>query len=146
MFEPKLSPFGNIEAELTVADLLIKPKLGQDVNWVANHPEGQLTVDVFEENDELVVIATMAGTRPEDIELHLHNDSLTIRGSRLCPAPNPTECYYQECFWGVFSRTIVLPLDVKTEFTRAEYKNGVLTIRLPKAQTKTAIPILVVEE
>lgn len=115
-------------------------------SWDAGDTEGQLSVDVLEANDTVVIVATMAGTRPEDIELHLHNDYLTIRGKRSSPVLNPTECYYQECFWGRFSRTIILPVDVKSEFAEAEYKNGVLTIRLPKARPSNTIPIMVVEE
>ncbi len=108
--------------------------------------EGQLSVDVFETKEDLYIIATMAGTKPEDIELHLHNDFLTIRGHRSAPVPGPAQYFYEECYWGTFSRTIVLPVDVKSELAQSEYRNGVLTIKLPKARPHNSIPILVVEE
>lgn len=108
--------------------------------------EGQLSVDVLETETELVVVATMAGTKPEDIVLHLHNDFLTIRGRRSPPVAGQAHYFYEECYWGKFSRTIVLPVDVRGELAKSEYKNGVLTIHLQKISGTQTIPILVVED
>ena len=108
--------------------------------------EGKLSVDVLQSESEVAIVATMAGTKPEDIELHLHNDLLTIRGHRHNPASPSFEPYFTECFWGSFSRTIVLPADVRPELARAEYRHGVLPISLPKAKPDNSIPIMVVEE
>ena len=108
--------------------------------------EGQLAVDVAQTPEELIVMAAMAGTLPESIELHLHNDLLTIRGERKSPIDSSSEHFYQECYWGKFSRSIVLPVDVKAEMVQAQYKNGVLTIRLPKANQNNDIPIMVIED
>lgn len=108
--------------------------------------EGQLSVDVAQTKDELIVVATMAGTDPEKMELHIHNDLLTIRGFRKSPVPFEAEYLVNESYWGKFSRTIVLPVDVKPELARAEYKSGVLTVHLPKASGDNNIPIFVVEE
>ncbi len=108
--------------------------------------EGQLAVDVAQTENELVVVAAMAGTKPENIELHLHNDLLTIRGERFSPAGISGEHFYQECYWGKFSRSIILPINVKAEMAQAQYINGVLVIRLPKANGSNSIPIMVVEE
>ena len=108
--------------------------------------EGQLAVDVAQTDDELIVIAAMAGTPPESVELHLHNDLLTIRGERKSPLDFVGEHFYQECYWGKFSRSIILPVDVKAELVRAEYNNGILIIRLPKANPQNTIPIMVIEE
>ena len=151
MFDANKTPFGlPLEtAEDNAADIffaaLAKAK-PEDPHWAQNQAEGQLAVDVLETSDELIIIATMAGTRPEDIELHLHNDFLTIRGQRQSPAPSDANYFNEECFWGVFSRTIVLPVDVKSDVAKSEYKNGVLTIRLPKAKSASFIPIMVVED
>ncbi|OGH80501.1 MAG: hypothetical protein A3I29_04515 [Candidatus Magasanikbacteria bacterium RIFCSPLOWO2_02_FULL_44_11] len=114
-------------------------------DWVSGQEEGQLAVDVMETEEEIVVVATMAGTKPEDIALHLHNDFLTIRGKRL-PIVEATNYFTKECLWGNFSRTIVLPVDVKGDLARSEYKHGVLTIHLPKSKRTSSIPIVVVEE
>ncbi len=108
--------------------------------------EGQLAIDVAQTPEELIVVAAMAGTPPECIELHLHNDMLTIRGERKSPIDGSNEHFYQESYWGKFSRSIVLPVDVKAEMVQAQYKNGVLVIRLPKANQNSDIPIMVIEE
>lgn len=108
--------------------------------------EGQLAVDVAQTDDELIVVAAMAGTPPENIELHLHNDLLTIRGERESPLRGLGEHFYQECYWGKFSRSIVLPVDVRAELVKAEYSNGILIIKLPKANQNSDIPIMVIEE
>ena len=117
----------------------------QDI-FTTPEPEGQLSVDVVHTAEELIVAATMAGTPPDRIQLHIHNDVLTIRGERPSPMPVGSEYFYEECYWGKFSRTIVLPVDVRPEMARAEYRYGVLTVRLPKVQIDSAIPIFVVEE
>ncbi len=109
-------------------------------------PEGQLAVDVAQTRDEVFVIAPMAGCRTENLELHLHNDVLTIRGERRPQIDSEADYFYRECYWGKFSRTIVLPVEVKIEMTRAEFKNGVLTVVLPKTKVDGSIPIVIVEE
>jgi len=114
--------------------------------WQEREAEGQLSVDVAHTDQDLIVVATMAGTPPEKIELHLYNDLLTIRGERTPPVEAGASYFYQECYWGRFSRTIVLPANVKSELAQAQYKNGVLVIRLPKAEAGSQIPIMVIEE
>ena len=114
--------------------------------WNDLAEEGQLAVDVLQTRDALTIIAAMAGTRPENVALHLQDDLLTIRGWRESPIIEPVEPFYQECYWGRFSRTIVLPVSVIAESAEAEFKNGVLTIRLKKATTDNMIPIMVIEE
>ncbi len=109
--------------------------------------EGQLAVDVAETQDSIVVVSTVAGASVGDIEVSLHNDLLTIRGVRLPPlAGQEVRHFHQECFWGKFSRTIVLPEEVRGEHAEAEYKNGVLVVRVPKHRINRQIPITIVEE
>lgn len=109
--------------------------------------EGQLAVDVAQNDKELVVMATIAGARPEDISINIFNDLLTIRGKRHHEQEMKQDDYfYRECFWGSFSRTIVLPVDVLTDSARATIKNGVLTIRIPKASPRIKVPIKVIED
>ncbi len=115
-------------------------------SWQTPEEEGQLSVDVLQTPDQIVIIAAMAGTLPEDLSLHLHDDLLTIRGERRFPFPDKAEHFYQECFWGKFSRTIVLPASVKEESAQAEYRNGVLIVSLNKSRSDNSIPILIVEE
>jgi len=108
--------------------------------------EGQLLLDVVETDDELIITAAMAGTPRENIELHLHNDLLTIRGERLSPLSPTAACHHRECYWGKFSRSVVLPVEVMAEGAQAEYRNGLLIVRLPKARLDRSIPIALVEE
>jgi len=122
-------------------------------NWSDQAEEGQLAVDIFDTKTEIIVISTMSGAEQENLDIMIHNDLLTIRGSRKSPGEQflrsgeVIEFFHNECFWGKFSRTIVLPHDVKSELTNATLQNGVLMIRLPKVQEKsTRIPITVIEE
>lgn len=108
--------------------------------------EGKLAVDVGQAENELIIVAPMAGASPQKIELHLHNDLLTIRGEREVSLLDGAEMFYEENYWGPFSRTIVLPVEVRFELAEAIYKNGVLTIRLPKKNANGEIPIVVVDE
>ncbi len=108
--------------------------------------EGQISIDVSQTTDEVIITAAMAGAHPGDVGLHLHNDILTIRGTRRSPVESTAEYFVHECYWGDFSRTIVLPVEVKGELARADYKFGILTIRLPKKVSDNQIPITIVEE
>ncbi len=117
-------------------------------DWQESHQEGQLAVDVMDTGKEIVVASTMAGVDTERIEVYVHNDLLTIRGERVSPLAQEKSAavYCQECFWGKFSRTIVLPVHVKGDLAKAAYKNGVLTVRIPKMHLHTQIPVTIVEE
>lgn len=110
-------------------------------------PEGQLAVDILDLDDTLAVIATVAGADPDQISVHVHNDLLTIRGRREPPVAASDDAYvHRECYWGRFSRTIILPLDVRADGVKAVYKSGVLVVSLPKERRDAKIPITVVEE
>ena len=108
--------------------------------------EGQLAVDVFQTDNEIVIQSTIAGVKAEDLEITVQNDMVSIRGERKKETEvNPQDYFYQECYWGPFSRSIVLPEEIKTEGIKAELKNGVLTLRLAKIQKSKATKIKVKE-
>jgi HSP20 family protein len=90
----------------------------------------------------------MAGADSSNIEVYIHNDLLTIRGIRPKPMEESLETsyLYQECYWGKFSRTVVLPVDVRGDDACAEYKNGVLTIVIPKKKNDSRISVTIVED
>lgn len=112
-----------------------------------DHYEGQLAVDVAQTKDALVVASTIAGARPEDIHVSISGDVLTIRGTRERQTGiDEKDYFYKECYWGTFSRTIVLPVDVRTDEAKASFENGVLTITVPKESVRREVPIEVVEE
>jgi HSP20 family protein len=99
--------------------------------------EGQLTIDVYQTDNEIVIKSTIAGVKPEDLDVSINNDMVTIKGERKNEeVVNAENYYYQECYWGHFSRSVVLPVDILSEKSEASLKNGILTIRLPKADTR----------
>ena len=96
--------------------------------------EGQLTVDVFQDKDNIYIKSTIAGVKPEDLDITLGSDSITIHGERRRDETVADEDYfYQECYWGAFSRTLPLPVEVDVDKAAAELKDGILTLTLPKA-------------
>lgn len=98
--------------------------------------EGQLTIDVYQTENDVVIKSTIAGVKPEDLDVAINNDMITIRGERKNEEIVENDnYYYQECYWGSFSRSVVLPVDVIADKIEASLKNGILTIRLPKADT-----------
>jgi HSP20 family protein len=99
--------------------------------------EGTLTVDVYFKDNDLVIIAPIAGASLENIEILIDGDVLIIKGERMPPENiDPSLYEHQECFWGPFSRTIILPKDLDLENTRAYYHNGILMVKIPKKVEK----------
>lgn len=109
-----------------------EPNQTQDqLDWLSQQ-EGQLAVDVFRDGDTLVIRSAIAGIVPENLDVVIDGDLLTIRGHRQHKQEtNEDDWFVQECYWGSFSRSIVLPLDVVADRTDATIKNGILEIRLP---------------
>lgn len=98
--------------------------------------EGQLTIDVYQTENDIVIKSTIAGVKPEDLDVSINNDMVTVKGERKNEeVVESGNYYYQECYWGSFSRSVLLPVDVIPEKADAALKNGILTIRLPKADT-----------
>lgn len=98
-----------------------------------SEPEGQLTIDVYQTPSEIVVESAVAGVNPDDIDINVTNDSITVKGKRHRDKEVKDEDYfYQECYWGKFSRSVILPQEVDAEKTYANFKNGILTVHLPK--------------
>ena len=103
-------------------------------DWLSES-EGQLTIDVYQTPNEVVIKSTIAGVKPEDIDITMANDMITIKGIREKDEEVKEEdYYYQECYWGSFSRSVILPVDVEVDQAQASMKNGILTIRLPKIE------------
>lgn len=113
-------------------------------SWVGSGDEGQLSIDLYQTTDSLVLRSTIAGVNESDLSISLANDMLTIRGKREQDQSIPSENYfYQECYWGAFSRTVVLPVEVRAEEVQASIKNGVLTVVMPKAVRSKSMEIKV---
>jgi HSP20 family protein len=99
--------------------------------------EGQLAIDVYQTPDDIVVESAVAGVHPDDLDINVTNDSVTIKGKRRRIREVEEKDYlYQECFWGKFSRSIILPQEIDPDKSTVTFKNGVLKIRLPKLNKK----------
>ncbi len=95
--------------------------------------EGQLTVDLYQTPDEIILESPIAGVRPEDLDIAITSESVSIKGKREKEKRVKDEDYfYQECYWGRFARSIILPQEVDADKSEAAIKNGVLVIHLPK--------------
>jgi len=115
----------------------------QSEDWLSEY-EGQLTIDMFQTKDNVIIKSTIAGVKPEDIDVTIANDMVTIRGERKRDFEASSEDYfYQECYWGSFSRSVVLPVDVDIENVGADLRDGILTVTLPKAAKAKAKKIKV---
>lgn len=107
------------------------PKSQHEENWFGK--EGELAIDVYQTEKDIVIQSAIAGVRAEDLDIQIENDVVTIRGAR----PNPVgdeqkEYFHEECFWGPFSRQIFLPEEINVKNVEASMKEGIFTLRLPK--------------
>lgn len=101
--------------------------------------EGQLTVDVYQDGDYIVVQSTVAGVKSEDVEVSITPESVSIRGKReRTKEVEEKDYFYQECFWGSFSRSVILPYEVDPDKSTATIKEGVLTVKMPKLNRQKA--------
>jgi|SRR6185436_11283335 len=95
--------------------------------------DGELVVDVFETGQEFVVLAAIAGVQIKDLDISVEKDMMVIKGDRQDPHEDPEKKFFaQECYWGPFSRKIVLPENIDTDAAKAEMNKGLLTIKIPK--------------
>lgn len=114
-----------------------------DGRFLPHETEGQLSIDVFENERAVVIMAPIAGVKPENLEIYLSHDLVTIQGKREMPNADACDRYlFKECYWGKFSRSIILPAEIQSDEAEATLKNGLLTIRLPKQPQSIYIPIL----
>jgi len=105
-------------------------------DWLPEETQGQLSVDIYEDDDCLIIESMIAGVQAKDIDIITEPDLIVIRGtrSRINQEKQDLNYYYQECFWGKFSRTLILPCPIKPNEVKANFKNGILKISLPKAE------------
>ncbi len=93
----------------------------------------QLTVDVYQTPSDIIIRALVAGVKPEDLDIAITRDMVTIKGKRTEQKDMTEDGYvYQELYWGAFERTIILPAEVDVDTAEASEKHGLLVIKLPK--------------
>jgi HSP20 family protein len=130
--QPQMSGVDDYAVEPTMQS---ENPVQEEESW-AGESEGQLTIDVYQTDNDIVIKSTIAGVKPEDLDVSINNDMVTIRGERKNDEKVEGEnYYYQECYWGTFSRSVILPVEVIADKAEAAMKNGILTLRLPKADT-----------
>ncbi len=121
------------EPEEQAEEITMNPADVPEEHW--KDSEGQLTIDVYQTNDEMVIKSTIAGVTSEELDITITNDMVTIKGQREKDEDISSDSYYyQELYWGPFSRSVILPQEIDTESAKAGLKDGVLTIRLPKME------------
>ena len=139
MSENNFAKFFGREADKTTA-VQVEDK-SKDETEANEDFEGQLAVDVYQTEDEIMVKTPIAGVRPEDLDISVTDDVLTVKGERKRDEKIEEADYLvQECYWGSFSRSYILPVAVDAEGASASIKDGVLTVTIPKeAKSKTRV-------
>ena len=111
-------------------------------SWLPEN-EGQLSIDVLEDEQNIYLRAAVAGTAVDDLDITVTHDTVTIRGQRehgCCEWGNVTT-HLEECFWGTYSRSVVLPSHVRPEAADAVIKNGIHTVTIPKIEIASEIDV-----
>lgn len=115
-------------------------------NWMDEESEeGQLAIDAFQDEENIYLKAPIAGVNTEDLEISITDEVVSIKGQRKNETVVERQNYFvQECYWGSFSRSYILPISVDASKSEALLRNGILTIKIPK-QEKTKTKILKVQ-
>ncbi len=136
--EPVETPDGTSEVEVEETTEYIGDE--GDNGWGDDPTEdlpGQLAVDVYETSEKLIIKARTAGIERKDLDVSISDNILTISGVLNGGEDDKaTQWHIQECYWGEFSRTIALPVQVKEDGVEAVLKDGVLTISFEKEKTE----------
>lgn len=121
----------------------------QESDWLTDEEyEGQLAIDAYQTEDDIILKAPIAGVLASDLEVSVTDEMVTIKGERHDEQATSRDNYFcQECYWGSFSRSYVLPVAVDADKAEASINNrGVLTIRIPKLEKSRARNIKVMAE
>jgi HSP20 family protein len=112
---------------------------GQD--WLSSDTDGQLSIDVYHDEHSIYIIAPIAGVKASDVDISITDEVVTIKGTRTPGHELGDDKHFsQECYWGPFSRSYVLPIAVNSESSKATLKDGLLRIEIPKDEkVKTKI-------
>jgi len=108
-------------------------------SWIEeeSEKEGELTVDVYQTPEMIIIKSMIAGVRPDDLDVTIARDVVTIRGKREEErVANEDDYYVRELYWGSFSRTIQLPEEIDVDESEAVEKHGLLILKLPKLDKK----------
>ena len=112
---------------------------GDLASWIddENEKDGELTVDVYQTPEMIIVKSMIAGVRPDDLDVTITRDMITIHGKREEErVENDNDYFVRELYWGSFSRTIQLPEEIDVDEAEAIEKHGLLILKLPKLDKK----------
>jgi HSP20 family protein len=119
----------------------------QETDWLTDDYEGQLAIDAYQTEDDIIIKAPIAGVQPDDLEVSVTDEMVTVKGERHDEHSATRDNYFcQECYWGSFSRSYVLPVAVDADKAEASLKNGVLTVKIPKLEKSRARSIKVIAQ
>jgi len=139
--EAEKKPEPKPEPKKEVKSLKIEP------GELASQEEGQLAIDVYETEDDIVIQSTIGGIKAENLDISVEDDMVTIRGTRENKMEKEGKKYfYQECYWGSFMRKVILPEEVDAGKAKASIKEGILTLTIPKVHRKTKKKVTVEQE
>lgn len=145
--EPKEEKISFVESLKSGISSLSKEEPKEEIKekWqgFGNGDVGELAVDIYQTENELVIQTAIAGVKPEDIDISLEGDVILIKGIRNNPYSEEGNYFFQECYWGPFAKELILPVDVDPNLAKAEMKEGVLTIRIPKIEKEKRRKIIV---
>jgi HSP20 family protein len=128
-------PFREMVTLRDAMDHLFEDSFTAPHSWTQNWAGTNLALDVYETKDDVVVKATLPGVKPEEVEITITGDVLTIRGQATEEKQVKDQNYiHRERRYGSFERTVRLPDGLKSDKADAEFENGVLTLRLPKSE------------
>lgn len=95
--------------------------------------EGHLLIDVYHDADTITIESAIAGVESDDLDISITSESVVIKGTRNRKEKvHKNDYLHQECFWGKFSRSVILPQEIDPDNAQASLKDGVLKIVLPK--------------
>lgn len=125
--------FGKLTGMLKANDDKDLDKMEKDLESDESETDGELAVDMYQTPTEIVIKTMVAGVKPEDLDISITRDMVSIKGHREESNDfSDNDFFHKELYWGSFSRTVVLPQEIEVEEAEATNKNGLLIIKLPK--------------
>ena len=131
----RTSPFGELLSLRQAMDRLFEDSFVRPRAFAGGDAEQGLPLDIRMSENELVLTAALPGVKPEDVDISVTGDTLTITGKTQDEKREEQEGYlYQEIRRGTFTRSVTLPSDLKLDEAAARFENGMLTLTIPKAE------------
>ena len=128
-------PFREMMSLRNAMDRLFEEGVVRPVRLWPELERGELSLDMYQTANDLIIKAALPGVKPEEVDISITGDMLTIKGEHKVEQEAKQENYfYKERRYGTFSRSIIIPVQVKSEKADAVFENGVLTLTLPKAE------------